>query len=467
MIKKQFVAMMALMLMPIAVFAQLTVKVQLKAVNADEMRVYVYPFDAESDADASMQKGSDGIYEQTINESALGLYNMVCVTSNAQYALPLYLKKGANNQPVMLMVDTTGDCPRAELVSTSKKKEDKAWAANNNTNIVALGEMNALYYKLSKEVWMKSTSMSADDLKSLVKIYQDKAEEIVGNNAVDANVKTHVNVWAYLLEAEACDVFNRMNSQKVKVFAEGEEVGDAVLKAPYTILDSPLFYIHSSAVHTAVQAVPKGTIDSRLKYVQDNYKQPELRKNIQRSLVNAFIRNYDFTKGYQEGLDFLQNAKGKYDGVDDEAVNAFRERVSATPGAAFPDVALVDAEGNAVSLEKFRGKYVYIDLWASWCVPCVKEVPYLKAMEADLKDSNVVFVSISTDSSEAPWKKKMEQLGMHGNQWWNKDGKLCDKLNVSGIPHFLIYDKEGHMHTYNAPRPSTGSALKKMLEELK
>ena len=126
----------------------------------------------------------------------------------------------------------------------------------------------------------------------------------------------------------------------------------------------------------------------------------------------------------------------------------------------------VAPNGTSV-MAMFKGKYVYVDLWASWCVPCCKQVPYLQALEKELQNKNVVFVSISTDSSEAPWKKKMEQLDMHGNQWLNPDGKLCDKLNVSGIPHFLIYDKEGNLHTYDAQRPSSGDVLKNILEGLR
>jgi thioredoxin-related protein len=60
----------------------------------------------------------------------------------------------------------------------------------------------------------------------------------------------------------------------------------------------------------------------------------------------------------------------------------------------------------------------------------------------------------------------MTALNMHGNQFINQSNSLAESLNVKGIPHFLIYDKEGKLYQYQAPRPSTGDTLKNLLESL-
>ena len=136
------------------------------------------------------------------------------------------------------------------------------------------------------------------------------------------------------------------------------------------------------------------------------------------------------------------------------------ERMEQTEkGRLAPDFTLTTPEGMEVTLSKVAGKVKILDFWASWCGPCCKEVPYLQQLEKDMEGSNVVFVSISCDSSTAPWLKKMEQLGMHGNQLIDTTNELGNKLNVRGIPHFLIYDPEGNLHTYNAPRPSSSQIL--------
>ena len=133
----------------------------------------------------------------------------------------------------------------------------------------------------------------------------------------------------------------------------------------------------------------------------------------------------------------------------------------------FPDdVVLEDADGNVVDISSFKGKYLYIDQWASWCGPCCREVPYLQAIEKEFQDSNVVFLSIATDTDKEAWKNKMVELNMHGNQLHDRNNTLCNALNVKGIPFFLIYDKEGKLHTYKAMRPSRGDALRMILEGL-
>ena len=122
---------------------------------------------------------------------------------------------------------------------------------------------------------------------------------------------------------------------------------------------------------------------------------------------------------------------------------------------------------NVVDFSAFRGKYVYIDMWASWCVPCLREVPELQKLEKTLKNKKVEFVSISIDANQDAWKKKMDEKNMHGNQLWNPAGTLGTALNVKGIPFFAIYDPEGKLYMYGAPRPSQGQGLVELLEGLK
>ena len=145
----------------------------------------------------------------------------------------------------------------------------------------------------------------------------------------------------------------------------------------------------------------------------------------------------------------------------------FKVRKSSIAGTPFPsNVSLYDLNGNKVDFSKFRGKYVYVDMWASWCVPCIMEIPHLIELEKNLSNSDVVFLSISIDNKEEAWKKKVTALGLEGNLLIDKDNKLCEALNVRGIPFFIIYDKEGKLYKYNAPRPSD-VRTKPLLEGLK
>lgn len=449
-----------LVLVALAGRAQVTVNVELNASDSAEIQVFVFPLDVKTDSNEQMTKTADGILSQTIPMSKSGLYSIICVDGTSQLSLPVYISKNAQ-MPVNFVLDLNGDCPRPTLISVKGKKRN----AVADANLDALHAFNSLYYKQSKVVWTK-TDITSDEIREMASKYSNLAQTVRATDGVAENVKQYIDVWAYLQSVELGTVFNRSNNPKIRIFAEGNELGEAMLPSPTKVLDSPMAPLHHSTVNVASQALPKGSLDVRLQYINDNYKNLDIREGLQRIVLNTFTRNYDYSRGYQEGLEAIMTASEKY-GFDKAYVERFRERASAIPGAVFPDVAFVDASGKAVKMEQFRGKFVYIDLWASWCVPCCKEVPYLQKLEKEIENENIVFVSISTDSSEDPWRKKMQQLEMHGNQWLNTDGKLCDKLNVSSIPHFLIYDREGRLLVYDAPRPSSGNSIRSLLNGLK
>ena len=178
------------------------------------------------------------------------------------------------------------------------------------------------------------------------------------------------------------------------------------------------------------------------------------------------MSQYDYAADFDGGLEYLEKVVKDF-GLSRHYIDDYLKHKAVLVGAEFPDnVVLVDSEGHKVDFSTFKGKYVYIDVWASWCAPCCNEVPYLQALEKELEGSDVVFVSISTDTDAEAWKSKMTELGMHGNQLLDRDGTLCSMLNVSSIPFFVIYDKEGKLHTYGALRPSSGYHLKQYLRDL-
>ncbi|TJY37831.1 TlpA family protein disulfide reductase [Pontimicrobium aquaticum] len=119
------------------------------------------------------------------------------------------------------------------------------------------------------------------------------------------------------------------------------------------------------------------------------------------------------------------------------------------------------ASGDTKSLSDFKGKYVYIDIWATWCAPCKKEVPYLKKLEKEYEDKNIEFVSISIDTPKAKeeWKRMVKEENLGGTQLLaDKDWKssFIKKYAIagSGIPRFILIDPEGYVVDADAPRPS-------------
>ncbi len=135
-------------------------------------------------------------------------------------------------------------------------------------------------------------------------------------------------------------------------------------------------------------------------------------------------------------------------------------------GGKMPEVDIIDLNGNAHRLSEFKGKYVYVDFWASWCGPCNNEIPHLKQLEETLGNDQVVFVAISIDEEIDDWKAAVKRHNLHGNQFLGNQ-EIARLLNISGIPRYVIYDKEGHLLDPNAPRPSSGESIRQLLKNLK
>lgn len=125
----------------------------------------------------------------------------------------------------------------------------------------------------------------------------------------------------------------------------------------------------------------------------------------------------------------------------------------------------VDIKGGTKSLSSFKGKYVYIDVWATWCGPCIQQIPYLQALEKEYHNKNITFVSISTDESrrsggsweaaEKKWRDFVKKRNMSGVQLWSgQDFTFQRDYQINGIPRFILIDPQGNIVDANAPRPS-------------
>jgi thiol-disulfide isomerase/thioredoxin len=136
----------------------------------------------------------------------------------------------------------------------------------------------------------------------------------------------------------------------------------------------------------------------------------------------------------------------------------------------------IDIKGGKKSLDSFKGKYVYIDVWATWCGPCIQQIPYLQTLEKEYHNKNIEFVSISTDESrrsggsweaaENKWRGFIKKKNMTGVQLWaGKDNSFQQAYQINSIPRFILIDPEGKIVDANAARPSD-PALKSLFTSL-
>jgi len=128
--------------------------------------------------------------------------------------------------------------------------------------------------------------------------------------------------------------------------------------------------------------------------------------------------------------------------------------------------------GGFSRLEDFRGKYVYIDLWATWCGPCKQEIPFLEELQKKYRTKNIEFISISIDKpeNEGKWKALVAKNNMGGIQLIAGKDRQCDFMQifeVNSIPRFILIDPNGivvHDQAFFPSMPELQELLDKLLK---
>ncbi|MDI9309022.1 MAG: TlpA disulfide reductase family protein [Limnohabitans sp.] len=117
-------------------------------------------------------------------------------------------------------------------------------------------------------------------------------------------------------------------------------------------------------------------------------------------------------------------------------------------------------KGGTTKLEDLRGKYVYIDVWATWCGPCRAEIPSLKKTEEAFHGKNIEFVSLSIDAMKDhdKWKnfvteKQLGGIQLMADKDWNSDFTVA--FGIQSIPRFILIGPDGKVVNADAPRPSS------------
>ncbi len=106
---------------------------------------------------------------------------------------------------------------------------------------------------------------------------------------------------------------------------------------------------------------------------------------------------------------------------------------------------------------RYKGRVIYIDFWATWCGPCLVEMPVSKRIQESFQDRDVAFIYFCAKSPENVWKTKISELGLGGYHYLLNDRQyeiLSAHFGTAGFPHHVLIDKEGIINDNPAPRPS-------------
>jgi thiol-disulfide isomerase/thioredoxin len=163
--------------------------------------------------------------------------------------------------------------------------------------------------------------------------------------------------------------------------------------------------------------------------------------------ILGFDKYYNYFKEHNKDLHYAEQLKIAYD-----------EKKLLAPGQPAPAFTLKDVDGNMVSLNDFKGKYVYIDFWQTLCPRSERELPYLLDLHSDYNDKNIEFVSISVNEDENVWRdyvKENKNIGTSLRVPKSWDSKTYTDYQAFGLPTFILIDTEGKIIDSKAAKPSS------------
>ncbi len=135
-------------------------------------------------------------------------------------------------------------------------------------------------------------------------------------------------------------------------------------------------------------------------------------------------------------------------------------------GSQAPEIFGKNILEKSVKLSDFTGKYVFIDFWATWCGPCIQELPFSLKVEKKFKDKDIIFLYVSIDQDKIKWKnylkKHPEYSGININIDDDKIAEIKQAYALYAVPRYVIISKEGKIIDANLDAPSTGKVEEKL-----
>jgi peroxiredoxin len=161
----------------------------------------------------------------------------------------------------------------------------------------------------------------------------------------------------------------------------------------------------------------------------------------------------------------LQGMKKSFDMQQAEMTK--RLEANGWTGKKVPELALPDTEGKTISLSSFRGKYLLVDFWASWCSPCRQENPNVVRAYQEFKNKNFTILGVSLDKEKDPWieairQDKLEWTQVSDLKYWNS--KAVELFKFEGIPFNLLIDPEGKVIAQELRGTDLENKLKEVLK---
>ncbi len=401
-------------------------------------------------------------YEKTLNLSADGSFNetlqftenATVIISSGRQQKELYLLANQNNEMTLDAEDIKGsfELKSGALIENQLKNEISAKAAD------MIGNSSEFY-----------SQNEADFLAAITELKNDKIELITNSKAnkkfKDQELRDAENVYQdHLTSFERAHQYYAQD-REFKVSAEFN-----ALKVPVDINNTEEYKnsaIHRSRVLNQIIANTEENMVETEPFEKELLNQLGMIKSelVKSEAIHEFT--YIFfnpSESLDETYAFLKENTNSQIYLDEyaESYTDLKKLAKGSPSPNFTNYE--NHSGGVTSLADLKGKYVYVDVWATWCGPCKAEIPSLKTVEKQYHDKNIEFVSTSVDALDDhdKWKEFVSDQELSGvqlmaDQSW--DSEFIESYKISGIPRFILIDPNGNIVSADAPRPSDPGLL--------
>jgi len=296
----------------------------------------------------------------------------------------------------------------------------------------------------------------------------DKSGSLDGDNSVSLFLEPTVMT----LQLKMNDFKNaKMEGSKSQKQAEQLEKSKASVYKQLEPLYKEYNAINQKFIAARKANAPESSLDSMKETMEEirNRMEPYRDQLTQKNLAffrknpNSYVTAFNL-RFYVSSLS-LDSLEWFYDNMDEaiqkssygtELNKEIIQLRGGSPGSIAKDFAATDIEGKPLRLSDFKGKYVLLDFWASWCVPCRKGNPHLKELYKKYKEAGIEFIGVSDDDNnpdawrkavakdELPWKHVLRGLDMQKIRKGEENpADINDKFGIQVLPTKILIDKEG------------------------
>jgi peroxiredoxin len=191
--------------------------------------------------------------------------------------------------------------------------------------------------------------------------------------------------------------------------------------------------------------------------------------SISPSFVAAEIYTYELNQFFDFYIEDIPKIKEKYQKIAyaSKLINmiSVKESEPIRIGGKIPNFTLPTADGKSISPQDFKGRYLLVDFWASWCGPCRNEVPNVAKAYAKYKSKGFEVLGISTDTDPEKWKSAIKQLNMTWTSVRDVKGEASHIFNIEFIPTVYLVGPDGTILADQVRGERLEELLKKYLGE--